>query len=433
MKKGLIFTIAVLFLFSSMAVGAVVQKWHVKAVSWLADLPCAQKKIGFNNWQYLFTSDTLRSCDTVRVGSNCWVELDSKRGTHCINYATVLNEYGGYTYYHIPYTDSAYTYSHEHVIEYMDPVFVLDGNTVHQGTGGKTTVTECGACTTGYHCGVRTSVAEIWVKDTTHTNDTVQFQVWYIPSFVIAIGSPDAKVRVWNYKNSDHSIYAKALIGSLTDTIVDPNKAFMFYDDGKHSQTAVELALFNAKVDNGLIILDWKTGSELANAGFNVYRSTSLDGEYTKLNSELIPATANAFEDASYSYTDKDVQSGLTYYYKLEDLSIEGLSTFHGPVSAKVSVSVPSNFALAQNYPNPFNASTMISYDLKTDAKVSLKVYNILGQEVTTLVDRYQPAGSYTVAWNGKDSKGNDVSTGVYFYLLKAGEFSANKKMTYLK
>jgi flagellar hook assembly protein FlgD len=75
----------------------------------------------------------------------------------------------------------------------------------------------------------------------------------------------------------------------------------------------------------------------------------------------------------------------------------------------------------------------MISYDLKTDSKVSLKVYNILGQEVTTLVDKYQPVGSYTVAWNGKDSRGNDLSTGVYFYILKAGDFSANKKMTYLK
>lgn len=199
------------------------------------------------------------------------------------------------------------------------------------------------------------------------------------------------------------------------------------------SLSAVELAFFNAQTNNSSVILDWQTGSELNNAGFNVYRSTSLEGEYTKLNSELIPANANPFEGASYSYTDKEVVSGLTYYYKLEDLSIGGISTFHGPVSAKVSVSVPSNFALAQNYPNPFNASTMISYDLKTDAKVSLKVYNILGQKITTLVDKYQPAGSYTVTWNGKDSKGNDLSTGVYFYILKAGDFSANKKMTYVK
>jgi len=194
----------------------------------------------------------------------------------------------------------------------------------------------------------------------------------------------------------------------------------------------VTLGYFAARA-NGFVTLEWTTASELDNAGFNVYRSTSLDGEYTKLNSELIPATANAFEGASYSYTDKEVQPGLTYYYKLEDLSIEGISTFHGPVSAKVSVILPSNFALAQNYPNPFNASTMISYDLKTDSKVSLKVYNILGQEVVTLVDKYQTAGSYSVTWNGKDSKGNDLSTGVYFYILKAGDFSAKMKMTYLK
>jgi len=432
MKKGLLVIFAVLFLFSSMAIGAEVQKWVIDNVGEGGHI--YRKKSGGAGWNEVFKDTILKSCDTVRVKTRAGTRRENEivvklviedTTIHCINIATLINEYGAYTYYHIPYKHS------ENMIEYLPPVFILDGDTIHQSSGGKTKITECGACTTGYHCGLRTPIAEVYVKDATYSGDTVEFQAWYIPSY--GWSGSGSKMRVWNYKNSDHPIYAEALIGALTDTVIDAGKACMFYDDGKHSQTAVELAFFEVKGDNRLITLDWKTGSELDNAGFNIYRSTSLDGEYAKLNSELIPASANAFEGASYSYTDKDVQPGLTYYYKLEDLSIEGISTFHGPVSAKVSVSVPSNFALAQNYPNPFNASTMISYDLKADAKVSLKVYNILGQEVTTLVDRYQPAGSYSVTWNGKDSKGNDVSTGVYFYIIKAGDYSANKKMTYLK
>jgi hypothetical protein len=281
------------------------------------------------------------------------------------------------------------------------------------------------------HMGLKSPLAHAYPYLDMSGSDSIRFQLWHIPYWGDTTRA-GVLTRIINYSWSNKAIAESSLVGTITRDTLQPGEASMFYPNGSH-KTDVELASFDAKVGNGLVILGWQTGSEIDNAGFNVYRSTSLDGEYTKLNSELIPATANAFEGASYYYTDKDVQPGLTYYYKLEDLSIEGLSTFHGPVSAKVSVTLPSNFALAQNYPNPFNASTMISYDLKTDSKVSLKVYNILGQEVTTLVDKYQPVGSYTVAWNGKDSRGNDLSTGVYFYILKAGDFSANKKMTYLK
>jgi hypothetical protein len=281
------------------------------------------------------------------------------------------------------------------------------------------------------HSGLRSPLAWAYPYLDVSGSDSIGFELMHVPYWGDTTRA-GVLTRIINYSWSKYPIAVQSLVGTITYDTLQPGEASMFYADGSH-RSAVELAAFDAVVDNKAITLNWKTGSELTNAGFNLYRSTSLDGEYAKLNSELIPTTANAFEGASYSYTDKEVQTGLTYYYKLEDLSIDGLSTFHGPVSAKVSVSVPSNFALAQNYPNPFNASTMISYDLKTDSKVSLKIYNILGQEVTTLVDKYQSAGSYTVTWNSKDSKGNDVSTGVYFYLLKAGDFSANKKMTYLK
>jgi len=85
------------------------------------------------------------------------------------------------------------------------------------------------------------------------------------------------------------------------------------------------------------VTLTWETGSEVDNAGFNLWRSQAADGPYTKINEALIPAKGDAHSGASYTYTDTNVVKGVTYYYKLEDVDIHGVSTFHGPVSATPS------------------------------------------------------------------------------------------------
>ena len=95
--------------------------------------------------------------------------------------------------------------------------------------------------------------------------------------------------------------------------------------------------------------------------------------------------------------------------------------------------SVPGEFALSQNYPNPFNASTVIRYQLASDEHVTLKVYNILGQEVRTLVDAPHEVGYYIVKWDGTDEKGQPVSSGVYIYSIKVGRFGDTKSMVLLK
>jgi hypothetical protein len=104
-----------------------------------------------------------------------------------------------------------------------------------------------------------------------------------------------------------------------------------------------------------------------------------------------------------------------------------------GELEFKESGSAPEHFSLSQNYPNPFNPQTTISYSLPQDAHVRLAVYNILGQKVRTLVDKHQSAGVQTVSWEGTDDKGNQVSSGVYFYKVEAGEFSDMKKMLLVK
>ena len=89
---------------------------------------------------------------------------------------------------------------------------------------------------------------------------------------------------------------------------------------------------------------------------------------------------------------------------------------------------IPNDFSLSQNFPNPFNPTTLISYKLKETSRVQLKVFNILGNEVETLVNEQKPAGNYEITWNALN-----LPSGVYFYRLQAGSFIDTKKMVLLK
>ena len=94
---------------------------------------------------------------------------------------------------------------------------------------------------------------------------------------------------------------------------------------------------------------------------------------------------------------------------------------------------LPKEFDLRQNYPNPFNPTTIIEYALPKASEVKIRIYNILGQKVRSLVDEHQDAGYKRIQWDGKDDGGNEISSGVYFYRIEAGDFVKCKKMTLLK
>jgi hypothetical protein len=104
---------------------------------------------------------------------------------------------------------------------------------------------------------------------------------------------------------------------------------------GNHNEpTLIELASFTATAHDGYVLVEWETASEIDNTGFNLWRSEAEAGLYTRLNADLIPARGGPTTGASYSYDDEAVTNGVTYWYKLEDVDIHGVSTFHGPVSA---------------------------------------------------------------------------------------------------
>jgi hypothetical protein len=187
--------------------------------------------------------------------------------------------------------------------------------------------------------------------------------------------------------------------------------------------SSVELVDFNVQFVKDLleVKVNWATASETDNLGFHVYRSHSDEGEYEKINEKIIPST----KEGEYTFVDKSIEVGRTYYYKLIDVDIRGNEKEHGPIM--VQIPRPEKYALSQNYPNPFNPSTIIQYEVPKREHISLIIYNMMGQRVVTLVDKVTDPGYYTIQWNGKNELDNDISTGIYIYRL----ISPNKVLTH--
>ncbi len=121
--------------------------------------------------------------------------------------------------------------------------------------------------------------------------------------------------------------------------------------------------------------------------------------------------------------------TGILYF---DDLEIEVINTV---TDVKDNGIIPADYSLYQNYPNPFNPTTVISYNLPEASIINLKVYDVLGRVVKTLVSQEQPAGVYRVNWNGDNDFGSKVASGVYIYRIEAGagKFIQTRKMILLK
>ena len=170
----------------------------------------------------------------------------------------------------------------------------------------------------------------------------------------------------------------------------------------------VELTSFTANASEGLVELSWITATETNNQGFEVQRSSGSEFETIA----FVNGHGTTTESQAYSYSDRDVKVG-SYSYRLKQVDFDG--TFEYSNVVEVEVPAPAEFALDQNYPNPFNPSTTINFRLAVDSKVSLKVFDVLGQEVATLLNGNIVAGSHTVNFNA-----SGVNSGVYLYKIEA-------------
>ena len=178
-------------------------------------------------------------------------------------------------------------------------------------------------------------------------------------------------------------------------------------------------------IDGGSTHFVFITG-EQNNQGFEVQRSTN--NQFTTIG--FVNGFGTTTDIHNYSFTDTDVQTG-TYYYRLKQVDYNGEYAYSDVV--QVDVEAPAVFALEQNYPNPFNPSTKITFNLAVDSKVSLKVFDVLGQEVTKLIGTNMTAGVHEVNFNAAG-----LNSGVYFYRIDATgvdgtNFTSVKKMILTK
>lgn len=192
------------------------------------------------------------------------------------------------------------------------------------------------------------------------------------------------------------------------------------------STIPVELISFIVDVVKNQVNMKWTTATETNNQGFEIEKKNS-DGQFTKIG--FVPGFGTTTETTSYNFTDSKVFSGK-YSYRLKQIDFDGSYKYSQEI--EVEVFAPLVFSLEQNYPNPFNPSTKISWQSPVGSHQTIKVYDVLGNEVATLVDEYKPAGAYEVEFNTSSIK-HQSSSGVYFYLLRAGEFVETRKMILLK
>ncbi len=186
----------------------------------------------------------------------------------------------------------------------------------------------------------------------------------------------------------------------------------------------VELSSFTALAQNDNILLNWITSSETNNMGFEVERrATNSNSGWQKLG--FVNGNGTTTEKSSYSFTDRTPADGKAYY-RLKQIDFDGSSKIYDAV--EVNFETVKEYSLAQNYPNPFNPGTEINYNLAKSGNITLKVHNILGSEVATLVDGFMEAGKHSIKFDAKD-----FTSGVYFYTIKADNFTSTRKMILMK
>ncbi len=298
-----------------------------------------------------------------------------------------------------------------------------------------------------------TSIPHTWQTNSIF-NGTVDIFLTYPSSLSI---SPKMKVynrnhsdgeTNWNFiallDSNDHDTYRSVHLtgittlngsakGDLDWTLVEPDQ-----------DLPVELTSFTAisSTSQLLVTLQWTSGSETNNLGFNIIRSNNADlSNGVCLNANIIQGT-NTSQNHTYHFSDLTVEASNTYYYWLENIDYSGISMYNGPVIVQVLEQenpdnppvIPVEFTLLDKaYPNPFNPETNISFQLKTPSFVNITIYDIKGQKIQTLTSRNWELGRHNLVWCGTDEKGNAVSSGIYFYRMIAGKYSSTKKVVLVK
>ncbi|MGD8781286.1 MAG: T9SS type A sorting domain-containing protein [Ignavibacteria bacterium] len=203
------------------------------------------------------------------------------------------------------------------------------------------------------------------------------------------------------------------------------------YIFGDSDALPVELTSFTASLVEDEVQLNWQTATEVNNYGFQVQRNTPLsspieggtEGGWEDIG--FVNGNGNSNSPKSYSYTDTPT-GGTSFKYRLKQIDFNGAYEYSDEV--EVTLDAITEYSLEQNYPNPFNPTTTISYQIPVAGNVTLKIYDVLGKEVITLVNETQASGVYNVEFNA-----SQLASGVYIYRLSCNDFIQMKKLLLMK
>lgn len=184
----------------------------------------------------------------------------------------------------------------------------------------------------------------------------------------------------------------------------------------------VELILLSANITGEGILITWQTSTEKNNQGFVIERKGS-NTDWVEIG--FVSGKGTTTEQSNYSFIDKKFFNGI-FSYRLKQIDFNG--TYAYTKEIEIAICLPVVFELRQNFPNPFNPATTIQYSIPQNGFVTLKVYDILGNEVAILVNEEKPTGTYEVKFDG-----NKLSNGIYFYRLQMGKSVLVKNLILLK
>lgn len=217
------------------------------------------------------------------------------------------------------------------------------------------------------------------------------------------------------------------------DLIANANRAQKEYDSGyEPPSSGMSFVSVSGKGVDGRAVLSWQMSMDAPISKFVIERSESPDGQYERLE---LPISESA--DHTFSCSDSSVRQGKTYWYNIVLRGSCDVGSY-GPVEVSVGV-VRAAYAAYQSYPNPFKPHCTIRYEIAWPGKVSLRVYDLNGSLVRTLVNAWRESGVYNEVWDGRGDSGKLLASGVYLYrletgdVLEAGHFVATRKMVLLR
>lgn len=392
------------------------------------------------NWQQVFDSlHVLFPNSKIGIGE-CGTSTASNKASYINRYykmnITTPKYVGGYFWWYfyedcIPFTNALWTTFNNAIANYAPPT--VQASNITYSIINSTSVSLSWVSGNG-------TKRAVFLKDGTTGTPNIQDGNDYVANSTFGLGTSDGNGWYCVY-NGNAVMAGTTVITGLTPghyyraMVLEYNGFSGFQGYNKNSATnnpisftgplPVEISTFISAVLKNDVTLKWITNKEVNNDGFIIERTSAGNTEQW-VDCGFVKGKGNSNTPETYQYTDKNLSTG-NYKYRLKQRDFNGNFSYF-ELSNPVSIGVPEKFGMSQNYPNPFNPDTKINFDLPQQTVVSLKIYDIAGREINTLVNEKREAGFYTVTFNA-----SSLPSGVYFYKLVTQNFSEVKRMILVK